>query len=63
MSLKNINPNIGKLMESPIMQNILAMQSQPTPKLVIPENPVHKTMRKKQMNYIKKVKALFQICL
>ena len=43
MSLKNINPNIGKLMESPIMKNILAMQSQPTPKLVIPENPVHKT--------------------
>ncbi len=43
MSLKNINPNIGKFMESPIMKNILAMQSQPTPKILITENPVHKT--------------------
>ena len=43
MSLKNINPNIGKFMESPIMKNILAMQSQPAPKILITENPVHKT--------------------
>lgn len=43
MSLKNINPNISKLMESPIMKNILEIQSKPTPKIILSENPVHKT--------------------
>ena len=43
MSLKNINPNISKLLENPMMKNILEMQSKPIPKLIISENPVHKT--------------------
>lgn len=41
MSLKNVNFN--KLLESPIMKTIAQMQPTPTPKFIIPENPVHKT--------------------
>jgi hypothetical protein len=43
MSLKNISPNISKFMESPIMKNISNIQSITDPKLIITENPVHKT--------------------
>ena len=43
MSLKNINPNIGNLMESSIIRNILDIQSRPTPKILFSENPAHKT--------------------
>lgn len=44
MSLKNINPNIAKIMENPIMRNLsnISKMSE-TPKLIIAENPVHKT--------------------
>jgi hypothetical protein len=44
MSLKNINPNISKLLESPIMRNLGNMPKfGDAPKLIIAENPVHKT--------------------
>jgi hypothetical protein len=44
MSLKNINPNFSKLLESPIMRNLNNMPKMgEAPKIIIPENPVHKT--------------------
>ena len=44
MSLKNINPNISKFMESSIMKNLPNTPTMTTyPKIIIPENPVHKT--------------------
>ena len=44
MSLKNINPNIAKIMESPIMKNLSNISKiSETPKLIIAENPAHKT--------------------
>lgn len=44
MNINNINPNIGKLLESPIMRNLHNMSKiGDAPKLVIAENPVHKT--------------------